>query len=723
MSPSWIVGRASVSLSYHGRMNKRLSQQLLASLLGISLATGCSPDPSTPPAPESKVAPVALPQAILEASRPAAKAEPAHVEAELTQDVPSEPAPEIASAKPSVDERSGPLLQIPPSDRPGPPNETGAPAPLPDDVWADGSLSIDEELALLEGTRRLPPVNGEPAELSATGELYVAQAPPDWSLSRRLQQARDWQSSASSRTPQPMPQDEVDGKLAEDETDGPVRLSPVEEEPSDSAYRESSNPVWNGSLERLPSLGNPMPDISQHPEFVNEPAVESTAEPTLVPLPSNEFETSADDAPPSQAVVPLTEPEWTEATEVDEAAEQTAEPESEDPSVSRGTLRPRSLDDLDARQQFANAPEQQQSPPTETLDDELSWPAIDTPRTVSSPDRNASTELAELPARGPQPEPLPAVEHEAESGQPSRPAEMDAVARRAIEQTRSGFLLARRGAIYVARTEFVASLRLIAQAQDLRERTDRHSQALANGLRALDETNDLVPRGSQLETDIDIVNIVSRHRTASDLDVDLEQLSTTELLGHYYTFAQQRLAAATGGEPAGSMALHGLGKVHAILAQDDRATATVNEAKAMVYHQAALLVDRGNYLAANDLGVLLAHYGRFAESRDMLLHSATIWPQAKTFDNLANVHRQLGEHDLAQRAIERSLALSQQGSQGGAGAVAASKYGVQWVSPQELAGGPSTAPAPRAAVRPKGAQVDRRATLDRPHHPSVSEAR
>lgn len=272
---------------------------------------------------------------------------------------------------------------------------------------------------------------------------------------------------------------------------------------------------------------------------------------------------------------------------------------------------------------------------------------------------------------------------------PVRSPEMDRVARVAIEKTRGGFLLARRGALFAARSDFIGALRLLAQAQDAQHQSKRHSQALADGLRALEESDDLVPRGSQLEANLNLAAIVRSHRTPVLVGVDVEEMPSVEALQRYYTYAQERLAEATGGEPAGSMALHGLGKVYAIMARENQTGFVMADSKAMVFHQAALLVDSRNYLAANDLGVLLCRIGRYDEARDSLLQSLAVWPQPRTWGNLAVVHRNLGEHDLAQQAQRRSLAMLQQ-AQGtsDAAAVAGSKYNVRWVDPSELAGKP-----------------------------------
>ena len=58
------------------------------------------------------------------------------------------------------------------------------------------------------------------------------------------------------------------------------------------------------------------------------------------------------------------------------------------------------------------------------------------------------------------------------------------------------------------------------------------------------------------------------------------------------------------------MALHALGKLHAALAQKKGSLVVAPESKAMVFYQAALLVYPNNYMAANDLGVLLAQCGQ-----------------------------------------------------------------------------------------------------------------
>ena len=60
------------------------------------------------------------------------------------------------------------------------------------------------------------------------------------------------------------------------------------------------------------------------------------------------------------------------------------------------------------------------------------------------------------------------------------------------------------------------------------------------------------------------------------------------------------------------MALRSLGKLHAAMAEKGSSEMALPEAKAITFFQAALLVCPRNYLAANDLGVLLAQQNDYA---------------------------------------------------------------------------------------------------------------
>ena len=79
------------------------------------------------------------------------------------------------------------------------------------------------------------------------------------------------------------------------------------------------------------------------------------------------------------------------------------------------------------------------------------------------------------------------------------PATSGGLTAQLLPAVQRGYNLAQRGAFYAARTEFIQVLRRVAQAKDATSGTDEHSRELAAGLRAMDEADDFVPAGAQLE--------------------------------------------------------------------------------------------------------------------------------------------------------------------------------------------------------------------------------
>jgi hypothetical protein len=152
----------------------------------------------------------------------------------------------------------------------------------------------------------------------------------------------------------------------------------------------------------------------------------------------------------------------------------------------------------------------------------------------------------------------------------------------------------------------------------------------------------------------------------------------------YFAYAQEQLIAASGGLPVSSQILYRLGRLQTAEPGQESDSQALGGARAMVFQQAALAVDGGNYLAANELGVLLARYGQLQEAKQLLLRSVAIKPQVESWHNLAVVHRRLGEADLAARA-ENERDLARRSAPGRA----ASDL-VRWVDPPTFAaaGGP-----------------------------------
>lgn len=287
---------------------------------------------------------------------------------------------------------------------------------------------------------------------------------------------------------------------------------------------------------------------------------------------------------------------------------------------------------------------------------------------------------------------------------PEQEQQLAAVELRATSQVQRGLSLAERGAHYTARREFLRTLQLLAQSLDVAEGTRAHSERLAAGLRALEESADFQFSSQGLAAAVDLENVVAGHRTPVLKDKDLTRTSPLEALQVYYTFAQHQLAASVGNRRAGSLALFAMGKLHGALAASDEGGAG-DGPKALVFHQAALVVDPQNHLAANELGVLLAKYEQWERARAVLSHSVSVHPTSFAWHNLAVVHERLGESELALRARQQTQDLARL-ARPVAGPAEAPM--VRWLAPNEFAktapGGAAPGVIPLAASsRPSAA--------------------
>lgn len=273
-----------------------------------------------------------------------------------------------------------------------------------------------------------------------------------------------------------------------------------------------------------------------------------------------------------------------------------------------------------------------------------------------------------------------------------------------------GHNLAQRGALFAARTEFVQVLRRVAQAKDAAANTDKNSRALAAGLRALDEADDFVPQGIQLEAEMDVEAVASSHRTPVLRDYP-EDVLPYEAVALYHGYAQERLAAAAAGEQAGSMALYGLGKVYARLAErrDNDVQLVCN---AMTMYSASLDACPANHLAANELGVLLCRTGHPAEAAKHFERALDIAPNATAYHNLAVAQQKLGMPGQAAANEQESQRLAAWERSTGA---VSRRAGVEWVSPAEMARVSQPAPLSPSATNP--------ATASRPLTPNQTKWR
>jgi tetratricopeptide (TPR) repeat protein len=280
-------------------------------------------------------------------------------------------------------------------------------------------------------------------------------------------------------------------------------------------------------------------------------------------------------------------------------------------------------------------------------------PPIVEARPAAQFEPNLPLATADAPARAWEPPVAPPLYHAA----PDRT--MQAISVRVDQGNRRGFELASKGALYTARAEFLKALRLVAHALDAQDGTSRHADALADGWLALEEADDFIDRGLAVDRRIDVRAAIAAHRTVVLKEAPDTDLTPLVALTRYYSYAQEQLAAAVHREPTGSVALYGLGKVHATLAAADAATTVAGAPKAIALYQAALAVDSANALAAHELGVLLARCGQFDAARAALAHSASRGSHPETWRSLAFVLEQLGDHRAAAQARHTASSAGQ----------------------------------------------------------------
>jgi len=305
-------------------------------------------------------------------------------------------------------------------------------------------------------------------------------------------------------------------------------------------------------------------------------------------------------------------------------------------------------------------------------------------------------------------------------GEPTkRSRELELIAREADMHTRRGFELAGRRAYFSARAEFVMALRLVAQALDAEHQTRTHSRALAAGWTALKEADDFIPTGSRLEADLHLASIVGGHRTPVLKDVPNESQTPLTALQCYFTFAQEQLAAGVGDELAGSMALHALGNLYRALAARKGATIPAANAKAMVFYQAALLVNPRNYLASNELGVLLARGKRYEDARTALEHSVSAHEQSAGWYNLAVVYQELGQTHLARQAYRKYQAVYQAESARRGTRPPTARQQIEWVDPSTFARLHAGPPVVERPMPPHPLSIEWRARQTREIEPAA----
>lgn len=260
---------------------------------------------------------------------------------------------------------------------------------------------------------------------------------------------------------------------------------------------------------------------------------------------------------------------------------------------------------------------------------------------------------------------------------------LSGISERLRPEVKQAYDLGRAGALYAARQRFVAVLRKVALAKDSAAGVETHSEALAEGLHALDEADDFLPRGDALEAELDAQAIARSHSTPVVRLSSERRVTPHRAVSLYSQHAADRLAAAVADEQAGSMALYGLGKTYARLST--QGGDPYAERKSAVAYRAALLAHQDNYLAANELGVFLARAGRHEQALTLLSQAAEHnEAPAAVYANLAMVQQQTGRVAQAKETRQRQERVA---SAAIASGEVSRRHGVEWVAAEAFGGG------------------------------------
>lgn len=244
--------------------------------------------------------------------------------------------------------------------------------------------------------------------------------------------------------------------------------------------------------------------------------------------------------------------------------------------------------------------------------------------------------------------------------QPQQVPLNESTAQQAAKRIEYGKALSRRGAGFSARQEFLAALQIIANDNDNATNSNLHSHSLKQALLTIKEAADFSVATPEQQIHMDVAAVVETHRCNVLTATEARQLSPVQAMNRYFSAAQKQLDVAGGRNVVTSEAFFCLGKLNTMLTRNQKIPSPYDTAQSVVFHQAALLSDQRHHRSANELGVLLAKNGRLPQAKTLFERSLRANPTVRTWQNLAETHRRLGEIDLANRASNEFRMLASQ---------------------------------------------------------------
>ena len=229
---------------------------------------------------------------------------------------------------------------------------------------------------------------------------------------------------------------------------------------------------------------------------------------------------------------------------------------------------------------------------------------------------------------------------------------------KAVHHIEYGKTLSRRGAMHTARQEFLAAMQLIATSNDKVSGDNRHTKALQSAMLTIKEAGDFSVASSEQQIQMNVASVVDSHRSHVLTAMQAANLSPAQAMNRYFASAQEQLDLAGGRNVVSAEVFYCMGKLHTVLSRSQKVLGPYDTAKSVVYHQVALLSDNQHHRSANELGVLLARSGRLQQAKLLFERSLMSQPTVRTWQNLAEAHRRLGEVDFANQATNEVQMLA-----------------------------------------------------------------
>lgn len=240
----------------------------------------------------------------------------------------------------------------------------------------------------------------------------------------------------------------------------------------------------------------------------------------------------------------------------------------------------------------------------------------------------------------------------------------DVDAQQAVHHIEYGKELSRRGAGFSAREEFLKALQVLTGANDRQSGNTAHSAALRRAMLIIEEAEDFAIGNADQQIQMEVADVIESHRSGVVSRTEAASMTIAQAIDRYFSTAQQELDLAGGRSAVSAEVFFCLGKLHAALPATRKAPSPLETAKAVVYHQAALMSYPNHHQSANELGVLFARNGRLHQAKQLFERSLMANAHPQTWKNLATAHRRLGEHEFARRAENEHQLLAQRTSLG-----------------------------------------------------------